>query len=69
VPTLYIHGEQDCCIGVEIIKNFSICTLSAFGSRAVFIPEAGHFPHLEQPDYFNKEVLKVLSEIAVENND
>ncbi len=64
VPTLYIHGEQDGCIGVEIIKNFSISTLSAFGSRAVFIPEAGHFPHLEQPDSFNNEVLKALSEIS-----
>lgn len=48
VPTLYLHGEQDGCIG----RRLSVGQDRFFerGLETVHVPHAGHFLHLEQPD-------------------
>jgi pimeloyl-ACP methyl ester carboxylesterase len=47
-PTLYLHGERDGCIGMEIAGG-AAAYLPAEGSRMATIPDAGHFLHLERP--------------------
>lgn len=58
-PTLYIHGRNDGCVGVEFAENAE-AGLSA-GSRLAIIEGAGHFTQVEQPDEFNRLVLDFLT--------
>lgn len=67
ISMLYIHGAQDGCIGSEIIEHSSLIAKLELGSKVVIIPEAGHFPHLEQPDIFNAEVIQTLSALSFAN--
>lgn len=51
VPALYLHGEEDGCIGVELVDG-----IERHFKRGVAvhrIPRAGHFVHLEQPSIVN----------------
>ena len=51
-PMLYLHGENDGCIGVEIGRRVE---------GAVIIEGAGHFLHLEQPEIVNRRILEFLA--------
>ncbi|HRI71153.1 MAG TPA: alpha/beta hydrolase [Polyangium sp.] len=55
VPALYIHGEEDGCVGVHLAdgveKHFTA------GVSVQRISGAGHFVHLEKPDVVNSLVL------------
>ncbi|MEC7768746.1 MAG: alpha/beta hydrolase, partial [Acidobacteriota bacterium] len=58
VPTLYIHGREDGCIGVELADG-----MEAFldnGLRKVIFEGAGHFVHQEKPDEVNRVILEFL---------
>ena len=58
VPTLYIHGREDGCIGVELVNS-----MEAFfdnGLRKVIIEDAGHFVHQEKPNEVNRAILEFL---------
>jgi len=58
VPTLYIHGRDDGCIGVELSDG-----MEAFfdqGYERVIIDGAGHFVHQERPDEVNRLILGFL---------
>lgn len=48
MPVLYLHGENDGCIGTAVVND----TLQhlAVGSEMHIVANAGHFLHLEQPD-------------------
>jgi pimeloyl-ACP methyl ester carboxylesterase len=54
-PTLYLHGAQDGCIGVDLVRDAE-AQLSP-GSRFSVIEDAGHFLQLEKPELINEEVL------------
>ncbi len=58
-PTLYLHGELDGCIGVEAAEG-ATASLGK-GSRAVVVPGAGHFLHLERPQEIAGEIGRFLS--------
>lgn len=58
VPTLYLHGAQDGCIGAEVIEPTA--ALLSEGSSVEVVEGAGHFLHLERPDTVNKLVLEFL---------
>lgn len=60
VPMLYIHGKEDKCIGVDLMDKFNIDANLAKGSEIYIMAQVGHFPHLEQPEIFNTEVLRAL---------
>lgn len=51
VPTLYLHGEEDGCIGVELLSGMEKYFRRGVDVRR--IPRAGHFVHLEQPQLVN----------------
>lgn len=57
-PTLYIHGRNDGCIGVEFAEN-AAATLSQ-GSDTAIIDDAGHFVQVEKPEEFNRLVLDFI---------
>ena len=57
-PTLYIHGRNDGCVGVEFAENVA-AELSA-GSQSVILEGAGHFTQVEKPEEFNRLVLDFI---------
>ena len=57
-PTLYIHGRNDGCVGVEFAENVT-AELSP-GSSTAIIEGVGHFAQLEKPEEFNRLVLDFI---------
>ncbi len=55
-PTLYLHGDQDGCIAVDLVRDAE--RHLAPGSRMVVIEGAGHFLQLEKPAEVNREILE-----------
>jgi pimeloyl-ACP methyl ester carboxylesterase len=58
VPTLYVHGGRDGCIGVEVTSGMERSFSGAF--RAVVLDHVGHFVHWEDPVAFNRVALEFL---------
>jgi pimeloyl-ACP methyl ester carboxylesterase len=59
VPTLYVHGALDGCIGVDVSHGMEDLFTGRF--RRETVDGAGHFVHQEAPDAFNRLVLTFLS--------
>ena len=59
-PHLYLHGESDGCIGVEV-GRLAEPLLTVPGSRLEVIEGAGHFLQLEQPERVNRSILEFLA--------
>ncbi len=57
-PTLYLHGEDDGCLGIDAVGN--VLPYLAEGSEQVTVSGAGHFLHLEKPDGVNAEIMEFL---------
>jgi len=55
VPTLYLHGEEDGCIGVELTRGMEQHFTAGVSIQR--IAGAGHFVHLEKPDVVNALLL------------
>ncbi len=58
-PTLYFHGADDGCIGVEVISGLG--ALLPEGSETLVVDRAGHFVHLERPDEVHENLLRFIS--------
>jgi pimeloyl-ACP methyl ester carboxylesterase len=59
-PTLYLHGRDDGCIGVEVAEDAS----RELGDSTVtieIVDGAGHFLHLERPDVVNARILEFVA--------
>jgi pimeloyl-ACP methyl ester carboxylesterase len=61
VPTLYLHGEDDGCMGVELADRAALDALFPAGSDVQIVPASGHFLHLEQPADVNGRILEFLA--------
>ncbi|MBN8751800.1 MULTISPECIES: alpha/beta fold hydrolase [Variovorax] len=59
VPTLYLHGANDNCIGATVSEGVDQMFTGPF--RRVLVPKAGHFPHLENPQFFVEEVRRFFA--------
>ena len=58
VPAMMIHGQNDGCIGVELLDGMA--ALFPQGLKIEVVPGAGHFVHQERPNYVNPLVLTFL---------
>lgn len=59
VPTLYLHGSSDGCIGLEVTQGMD--EMFPGGLERVVIDGAGHFLHQEKPLEFDRAVLDFLA--------
>ncbi len=59
-PTLYLHGADDGCMGLEAIEG-AMALLPGEGSRVEVLADAGHFLHLEQPELVNRLIIEHLT--------
>ncbi len=57
-PTLYLHGADDGCIGLDSIGP--VTEFLAPGSELVIVEGAGHFLHVERPDEVNDHIVRFL---------
>jgi pimeloyl-ACP methyl ester carboxylesterase len=56
VPTMYLHGERDGCVGVEMVEGQAAHFSAMF--ETVKLADAGHFLHLERPAEVNAAILR-----------
>ena len=57
-PTLYLHGRNDGCIGVEVAEAASeMCPWATIE----IVEDAGHFLQLEQPEIVNARVVEFVT--------
>lgn len=54
-PVLYLHGETDGCIGVELARDAD--SRKPSNARVVIVEQAGHFLQLEQPRRVNELIV------------
>lgn len=54
VPTMYLHGERDGCVGREIAEDQEAYFSALF--EVVKLADAGHFLHLERPAEVNAAI-------------
>lgn len=59
VPTLYVHGADDGCMGLELLEGMEEAFPS--GLEKEVVAGAGHFVQREKPDVVNARILKFLS--------
>lgn len=58
VPTIYLHGERDACVGPEIARGQEAHFSALF--EQLILAAAGHFLHLEQPQVVNETIVQWL---------
>ncbi|MEY4175798.1 MAG: hypothetical protein RI900_2963 [Actinomycetota bacterium] len=58
-PTLYLHGRNDGCIGVEVAELAA--SMAPPNLTVEIVDGAGHFLHLERPDVVNARILGFLA--------
>jgi pimeloyl-ACP methyl ester carboxylesterase len=59
VPTMYLHGANDGCIGVETTEGMESAFLRDFERH--IISSAGHFVHQERPEVINEHITRFLA--------
>jgi pimeloyl-ACP methyl ester carboxylesterase len=60
VPTLYLHGEDDGALGIDIL-GYPPEHLPAEGSVFEIVDDAGHFLHLDRPDLIATKICDWLA--------
>lgn len=55
VPTIYLHGEQDGCVGPEIARGQEGHFSALF--EHIVLADAGHFVHLERPQVVSEAIV------------
>jgi len=59
VPSLYIHGRDDGCMGYDLSEGME--KMFPAGLDRMIVEGAGHFVHQEKPDEVNRAVLDFLA--------
>jgi pimeloyl-ACP methyl ester carboxylesterase len=58
-PTLYLHGTDDGCMGIDTIGP--VTQFLAPGSELTVVERAGHFLHLERPDLVGDRIIEFVA--------
>ena len=58
-PLLYLHGENDGCIGREVAE--AARAMSPANVSYAFVADAGHFMQLEQPERVNELIVNFVA--------
>ncbi len=58
-PTLFMHGDEDGCIGIELVRDAE--QHLSEGSRMIVVEGAGHFLQVEAPDVVGARILEWVS--------
>ena len=58
-PLLYLHGENDGCIGREVAE--AARAMSPANVSYAFVADAGHFMQLEQPERVNELIVDFVA--------
>jgi len=61
IPTLYLHGQNDGCIGVENVEGMQYLFSNKF--EKYIIPDAGHFIQMEKPEIVSKYMLTFIKSL------
>ena len=61
VPTLYLHGADDGCIGAEMVVPDELKALFPAGLEVEVLPGLGHFLHLEDPAAVNRRIVEFVT--------
>jgi len=61
-PLLYLHGENDGCIGLEVARDAA--TRAPSNTRVEIVEGAGHFLQLEQPAKVNELIVNWITSNA-----
>jgi len=61
VPTLYLHGADDGCIGAELVVADELKPLFPGGLDLEILDGVGHFLHLEDPTRVNRRIIDFLT--------
>jgi pimeloyl-ACP methyl ester carboxylesterase len=64
VPTLYLHGIDDGCLGIEGVVDDELRPFFPAGLEVERVPGAGHFAHLERPEAVNPPIRAFLGPAA-----
>ena len=59
-PTLYLHGTQDGCIGLDAETAQGVLRFVGTGSEVEMVEGVGHFMLVEKPADVNSRILKFL---------
>jgi pimeloyl-ACP methyl ester carboxylesterase len=59
-PTLYLHGADDGCMGVDLVDEEELRAFFPAGLDLEIVPAAGHFLHLDQPEAVHARVAGFL---------
>ena len=61
VPTLYLHGADDGCMGAGMVSVAELEPHYPAGVEVEVVAGAGHFLHLEQPEAINARIVEFLT--------
>ena len=61
VPTLYLHGADDGCIGADMVDADELKNLFPGGVEVEVLSGLGHFLHLEDPAKVNGRIVEFLT--------
>jgi pimeloyl-ACP methyl ester carboxylesterase len=61
VPTLYLHGADDGCVGTDMVAPDELKNLFPGGLEVEILPGVGHFLHLEDPATVNRRIVEFLT--------
>jgi len=58
IPVVFIQGRDDGLIPGELIESYTTKLDAPNGKRLIWLDDAGHLPHFEQPEAFMNAVIE-----------
>ncbi len=60
IPTLYFHGDHDGVLDISLAQEESMRPHFPAGLEFEIVKDAGHFLHLEEPEFVNRRIVDFL---------